>query len=246
MATMFASPGAGLADPWKDESGHGRGHGKKGGYGYEEKYEHGGRVKHEWKSGNCKYEYKAGPDGVKEEYKCGGPGRRAGPPAHAGPPPWAPPGRRGHTYATGLPQAPLDLDVGRCNRELIGQMLGGAAGAAAGSQIGDGRGRIAAIIGGAVAGVFLGGEIGRTMDRADYLCLDQALEHAPDGRTIEWRNPDSARGHQLTPRDTYRADDGNYCREYTATSTVGGDKVQTYGTACRQPDGSWKIVSQDS
>jgi len=36
-----------------------------------------------------------------------------------------------------------------------------------------------------------------------------------------------------------------YCREYTSTATVGGRPVETYGTACRQPDGSWKIVSSN-
>lgn len=51
LALAVATPSA--ADPWKDESGHGR-----GGYGYE------------YKDGNCKYEYKAGPDGIKEERKC--------------------------------------------------------------------------------------------------------------------------------------------------------------------------------
>lgn len=28
-------------------------------------------------------------------------------------------------------------------------------------------------------------------------------------------------------------------REYTTTVTIGGEKVQAYGTACLQPDGSW-------
>ncbi len=32
------------------------------------------------------------------------------------------------------------------------------------------------------------------------------------------------------------------CREYTSTSTIDGVPQKTYGTACRQPDGSWRIV----
>lgn len=36
-----------------------------------------------------------------------------------------------------------------------------------------------------------------------------------------------------------------YCREYTATATIDGRPIPTYGTACRQPDGSWRIVSQN-
>jgi len=34
-----------------------------------------------------------------------------------------------------------------------------------------------------------------------------------------------------------------YCREYTKTVTVGGQREQAYGTACYKPDGSWEIVS---
>ena len=32
------------------------------------------------------------------------------------------------------------------------------------------------------------------------------------------------------------------CRELTQTITVGGQAVQATGTACRQPDGSWRIM----
>jgi hypothetical protein len=32
------------------------------------------------------------------------------------------------------------------------------------------------------------------------------------------------------------------CREFRQTITISGQPVQAYGTACRQPDGIWKIV----
>jgi len=35
---------------------------------------------------------------------------------------------------------------------------------------------------------------------------------------------------------------GPNCREYTAPVRVGGRVVDSYGTACRQPDGSWRII----
>lgn len=34
-----------------------------------------------------------------------------------------------------------------------------------------------------------------------------------------------------------------YCREYTSMVMVNGRPVETFGTACLQPDGSWRIVS---
>ena len=33
-----------------------------------------------------------------------------------------------------------------------------------------------------------------------------------------------------------------YCREYTQTLKIGNALQQAYGTACRQPDGSWQLI----
>ena len=46
-----------------------------------------------------------------------------------------------------------------------------------------------------------------------------------------------------TPVKTYQTDNGQYCREFQQTITVGGQTESAYGTACRQPDGSWQIVN---
>ncbi len=35
---------------------------------------------------------------------------------------------------------------------------------------------------------------------------------------------------------------GAYCREYTKTIWVGGQREKGYGRACLQPDGAWEIV----
>lgn len=36
-----------------------------------------------------------------------------------------------------------------------------------------------------------------------------------------------------------------YCREYQRNVTVGNHVQESYGTACRQPDGAWKVVNED-
>ena len=41
----------------------------------------------------------------------------------------------------------------------------------------------------------------------------------------------------------YRAPSGQYCREYQSTVSVGGLPQPSYGTACLQPDGSWRVVN---
>ena len=33
------------------------------------------------------------------------------------------------------------------------------------------------------------------------------------------------------------------CREYTSTTTIAGQPQTMVGTACRQPDGTWRIVN---
>lgn len=33
------------------------------------------------------------------------------------------------------------------------------------------------------------------------------------------------------------------CREYQSTSTIDGQPQQTFGTVCRQADGTWRIVN---
>lgn len=170
--------------------------------------------------------------------------------AAAEPPPWAPAhgwrAKQGHErvrYDDRRVEIPDYLSGGRCNRETIGRVLGGAAGAAAGSQIGDGNGQIAAVIGGAILGVLIGGDIGRTLDEADQACTGAALEHLPDGRSVAWRDPNDGARYQVTPTQTYQREDGRYCREYQAEATIGGEARQTYGTACRQPDGDWKLIN---
>jgi hypothetical protein len=41
----------------------------------------------------------------------------------------------------------------------------------------------------------------------------------------------------------YQTAEGRYCREYQATVTVGGAAQSSYGTACLEPDGAWRIVN---
>ncbi|TWA62015.1 hypothetical protein FBZ82_11627 [Azospirillum brasilense] len=41
----------------------------------------------------------------------------------------------------------------------------------------------------------------------------------------------------------YTARNGQLCREYQTTVMVGGLAQPGYGTACRQPDGSWRVVN---
>lgn len=129
---------------------------------------------------------------------------------------------------------------GHCNRELLGSIIGGATGAAVGSHIGKGDGRALATIGGIIIGAIVGGHVGNSMDEVDQNCVGHALELAPTGRAVEWQNPDNGAEYRVTPTRTYESSGGEYCREYQTKIVVGGKVRDAYGTACRQPDGSWK------
>ncbi|MFP5307596.1 MAG: RT0821/Lpp0805 family surface protein [Gammaproteobacteria bacterium] len=126
-------------------------------------------------------------------------------------------------------------------QEQSGAVIGGAAGAAAGSAVGKGRGRVAAIILGAMIGSAVGANIGRHMDEQDRVRTAEALEYNPTGRPSTWRNPDRQTTYTVTPTRTYESA-GAPCREFTMDAEIGGKTEQVYGTACRQADGSWKIV----
>jgi len=43
--------------------------------------------------------------------------------------------------------------------------------------------------------------------------------------------------------DTYTAPNGQTCRQYQTTVTVNGAPQQQTGTACLEPDGTWRIVN---
>ncbi|MEQ8394394.1 glycine zipper 2TM domain-containing protein [Thalassobaculum sp.] len=193
-------------------------------HGYEYKYD----------DGNCKVSKKYKNGKYDEKVKCKNKQRSAPQYIVVERPVW--------TAEPPRDYRPIDVSGGFCNRELLGQVLGGAAGAAIGSQFGAGTGRLLAVAGGTLAGFFVGGEIGGSLDRADQLCADQALEYAPNGRAVEWRNPDSNVAYHMVPTETFQA--GNrYCRTYTTTAIIGGRPQEAYGTACRQPDGSWEVVN---
>lgn len=125
--------------------------------------------------------------------------------------------------------------------------MGAATGAAAGGLIGAAAGGGAeGIIAGVLLGGLLGGAIGDSLDQRDRELAHQssqtALENYQVGKTSSWNNPDNGHSGTMTPTKTYQTSQGQYCREYQQTVTVGGERQDAYGTACRQPDGSWKIV----
>ena len=142
------------------------------------------------------------------------------------------------------------LAVAACSggeKEKAGTVIGAGLGALAGAHVGTGPGKLFAVAVGTMAGAALGSEVGKSLDRADRLAMRRstqtALEKNRTGAASEWLNPDSGNAGTVTPTRTYRTEAGRYCREYRQTIAVGGRTEEGYGRACRQPDGSWRIVA---
>lgn len=135
---------------------------------------------------------------------------------------------------------------GRCDRTMVGKVLGGVAGGALGGVIGSrvGNGDTAPTIIGAVAGTVIGAIIGdhiaRRMDESDMFCTGRALDFAPDRRSVHWLNPDNQVDYIVTPLRTFN-DNGERCREFSTRMTYGKQRDSVNNIACRQPDGSWLI-----
>ncbi len=144
------------------------------------------------------------------------------------------------------------LSLAACEGQQYGQkqtggaILGGIAGGLLGAQVGGGKGKLAATAAGTLLGVFVGSEVGKSLDRADRLYAQRtyqgALESNRAGQASTWSNPDSGHSGTVTPVKTYQTAQGDPCREYQQTVTIGGRTETAYGRACRQADGSWKIV----
>ena len=126
-----------------------------------------------------------------------------------------------------------------------GLVVGAIAGGLIGNAAGRGGGRPAATIVGAVLGGIVGSEIGRSMDKQDRILAQQAelmaLERGRSGEATPWRNPDNGRYGEVTPGAPYKRGYED-CRDYAHTIYIDGRPQTMRGTACRNPDGTWRNV----
>jgi surface antigen len=139
-------------------------------------------------------------------------------------------------------------ETDRGQKEVGGALLGAAAGGLLGAQICGGTGQLAATAAGTLLGAYAGSEVGRSLDRADRLYAERtaqsSLETSRSGTTSRWVNPDSGHSGAFTPVNSYQSADGLNCRDFEQVVMVEGRSQTVRGTACRQPDGTWRIVNR--
>ncbi len=137
---------------------------------------------------------------------------------------------------------------GQADNELLGGLLGGGAGAGVGGLLGGGKG---AAIGG-ILGLGLGALGANRLSKQDepeeraYVAPPppayQSGYAAPPPPAYQQGYAPPAQPAQQAPAAT-AAYDTSYCREYTNTTMIDGQEQVSHGLACRQPDGSWRIVN---
>lgn len=134
--------------------------------------------------------------------------------------------------------------AGQVTREESGSVMGAVVGGVVGNQIGGGQGKNLATVIGVIAGAMAGANIGRSLDKVDEMHAQRALEYNQTNHAATWHNPDQNHDVVFTPTRTFQSNNGEYCREYQTTVKIGGKSEKGYGTACRQPDGSWQMVNR--
>lgn len=126
--------------------------------------------------------------------------------------------------------------------EAGGTVLGAVAGGLIGSRFGGGAGKVAAVMAGTMIGGFLGNQVGRSLDdEAQARAAEAQAAAVSSGRRYDWRGQGGSYGY-VEPGPAY-TDSSGTCRTYTHTIYIDGRPRNGTGTACRNPDGTWQIVS---
>jgi surface antigen len=129
----------------------------------------------------------------------------------------------------------LIASAGCATKSGTGTAVGAVGGAAVGGLVG---GETGALIGAALGGL-LGYEAGRAIEEEDRRRVAAALEQ---DRAMRWQNQHTGRYYEVQPVNTFYQS-GRECREFRMVAEVGEDLEEVHGTACRQPGGSWEILS---
>jgi len=100
-------------------------------------------------------------------------------------------------------------------------------------------------IGGIVGGGLIMGNLGADLNRRERMAgIDaeyKALESAPAGQPVNWRDERTGHGGTVTASQPYRVGSQD-CRPYSHRITAAGGTRTSRGTACRNPDGSWTLL----
>ena len=80
----------------------------------------------------------------------------------------------------------------------------------------------------------------KTDRQVEMAALINLLENQLSGTTANWHNEDTGNGGTITVVRTFQTAQGQYCREFTATSTLDDIPATVTGIACREDQAQWR------
>jgi surface antigen len=96
-----------------------------------------------------------------------------------------------------------------------------------------------------VAAGLVSGPVGQLLDATDRMAINRTtqtvLESGPTNQPMQWSNPTSGHYGTVKPVRTFQPHPSKICRQFQQTAMVTGKTQQAYATACREPDGTWKL-----
>ena len=128
---------------------------------------------------------------------------------------------------------------------LLSLALAGCMSSGSRDEAGSSVMALAAPASAAPAGGLIGGAVGDELSAADRrAAMDaefRALEYGNVGAPVRWRGASGRTYGDVVASTRYQVNDFA-CRDYTHTVYLNGQPHVAQGTACRQPDGTWRAI----
>ncbi len=80
----------------------------------------------------------------------------------------------------------------------------------------------------------------KTDRQVEMAALVNLLENQLSGTTADWHNDDTGNSGTITVVRTFQTAQGQYCREFTATSMLDNVPATVTGIACREDQAQWR------
>jgi len=141
-----------------------------------------------------------------------------------------------------------DVYYQQCRRspDPAGILAGGLIGGLLGNSVGRGGNRTGATIAGVIVGGAVGAALTRNMDCEDrsyaYRTYYNGFNSGRPGN-YRWRNPRNDNRGEFRIGGYYNDPYGFRCARFGQVTYIQGRSYRTNGVACRQPNGSWAVVS---
>jgi surface antigen len=125
---------------------------------------------------------------------------------------------------------------------LIGSAVGGAAGGLLGNQFGSGSGKGVMTGLGVVGGALAGGYVGRSAEGCDHP-PQAAAQPQPAAAPQQAVRRVSNRTAATAPAQAAQASESRACRSVLSQAVIDGREQQVEGIVCLDPDGVWRTAS---